>query len=798
MKKETCTIRNYARRAAMTLLLVLMTAATARAELASHIDYCEGAPGCVFITGWVYDQSLKHWQTGAEIEVSAFLCKSPNDDGWDARSGDVEYVVRDDVNTAFGLSGKHGFRMSVEVPPDLFEQLTEMPLYVKIYATVNNGNGYEDILLNSPYTEVTVTMPTTLTTTSTYNYDDKTWTLYSGFTATGATGFEDSYGNIVDGNLRTGCGAVEQDPIIEFCSSVPIILKGYNYTNPNNFDFLHYCYPVELTLKAKAFPTDEWTELFNGKGLPDVTNGTVTYYCNNAGDAKYRYFQVIVDGRSSRNVYLSEFSLFSYYYNYLPARAATCTETGISQDCYLRSDGRYFADDLGVTELNEADVVLPMVPHTGVHHAATDTHIEYWQCSMCGRYFSDADCTTQITEESIKIYRTITIDGSMSGFISSDINRALTGTTVTLTLSHLVDAATLQVNSGAVATSDIGNRHYTFTVPAADVTVTATLLPTYAITLPEHTQLLSASLAADGSGKYIAGTVITFKFMDAYAALVSEVKNGETGLTPDEGGVYTVTMEDADVIVTAKFDAVLADGTAYTHTSDAVVPSATYTKTLSAERVGKFQAWFVPFDYTLTAEDLEHFAFYKINMIANAPNPDVEASDEMWVFLKKMGAGTVLHANMPYVYKPLEAVTDYAFTTTNATLKAKNTDVLIMMMTAEDTYTVYGTYENTSPSADDPFYYVSIYGKISLGNNEQVTVGPYRWIIRKTSKFGDTTTYAPQMRFFDEDGNTTGITTMNDTNGTNGAWYTMDGRRLSGKPTKRGIYIVNGKKTVIK
>jgi len=33
---------------------------------------------------------------------------------------------------------------------------------------------------------------------------------------------------------------------------------------------------------------------------------------------------------------------------------------------------------------------------------------------------------------------------------------------------------------------------------------------------------------------------------------------------------------------------------------------------------------------------------------------------------------------------------------------------------------------------------------------------------------------------------------------TNSAWYTLDGRRLDGKPTHRGIYINNGKKTVIK
>jgi hypothetical protein len=29
-------------------------------------------------------------------------------------------------------------------------------------------------------------------------------------------------------------------------------------------------------------------------------------------------------------------------------------------------------------------------------------------------------------------------------------------------------------------------------------------------------------------------------------------------------------------------------------------------------------------------------------------------------------------------------------------------------------------------------------------------------------------------------------------------WCTLDGRRLSGKPTHRGVYIHNGKKVVIK
>jgi hypothetical protein len=32
----------------------------------------------------------------------------------------------------------------------------------------------------------------------------------------------------------------------------------------------------------------------------------------------------------------------------------------------------------------------------------------------------------------------------------------------------------------------------------------------------------------------------------------------------------------------------------------------------------------------------------------------------------------------------------------------------------------------------------------------------------------------------------------------NDDWYSLDGRKLDGKPTARGIYINNGKKVVIK
>ena len=49
------------------------------------------------------------------------------------------------------------------------------------------------------------------------------------------------------------------------------------------------------------------------------------------------------------------------------------------------------------------------------------------------------------------------------------------------------------------------------------------------------------------------------------------------------------------------------------------------------------------------------------------------------------------------------------------------------------------------------------------------------------------------------DGETAEIRTTNYTNSTNSEeWFTLDGRRLSAAPTAKGLYIINGKKTVIK
>ena len=62
------------------------------------------------------------------------------------------------------------------------------------------------------------------------------------------------------------------------------------------------------------------------------------------------------------------------------------------------------------------------------------------------------------------------------------------------------------------------------------------------------------------------------------------------------------------------------------------------------------------------------------------------------------------------------------------------------------------------------------------------------------------TTGAPGFLGFDE--NTTGVVPIDNGQLTidnwAGAWFSLDGRKLQGKPTEKGLYIVNGRKVVIK
>ena len=64
---------------------------------------------------------------------------------------------------------------------------------------------------------------------------------------------------------------------------------------------------------------------------------------------------------------------------------------------------------------------------------------------------------------------------------------------------------------------------------------------------------------------------------------------------------------------------------------------------------------------------------------------------------------------------------------------------------------------------------------------------------------GEARALAPRAFHMSFDDDATGITiVLSDEPTTDSGTYTLDGRRIEGQPTQKGVYIVNGKKTIIK
>ena len=83
----------------------------------------------------------------------------------------------------------------------------------------------------------------------------------------------------------------------------------------------------------------------------------------------------------------------------------TCTTDGNVEywDCSVC--GKNFSDENGTNEID--DIVDPATGHTLTHHEAVKAaltengNIEYWECELCGKYYSDEECTHEITDVTV-------------------------------------------------------------------------------------------------------------------------------------------------------------------------------------------------------------------------------------------------------------------------------------------------------------------------------------------------------------------------------------------------------------
>lgn len=390
-------------------------------------------------------------------------------------------------------------------------------------------------------------------------------------------------------------------------------------------------------------------------------------------------------------------------------------------------------------------------------------------------------------------------------------NLTLDGMTLTLNNSSYSSAYTLSNNNGNVVIDNTTiNANpaggFAFDVcryasyPSVNVTVTGTSVINGDVEI-----YASGSDAKDGFSLTLEdGTITGDIVIDATAAAAMEATPAVATVTKADAfsqdapeGYEWTDNGDGTSTLAAITSYTITDGQAYTFSKDIEGVTATYVRSFASNRVNKYQGWFVPFDYTITAADLEKFRFFQINMIAHtAKEGETEDASKLWVHLIKMSEGDVLKANKPYVFTPLEEMTDHEFTSTDATLKAVTTDAVADCSTLTEKFDFYGVYTSANmTSVGSEFYYMNINGEISRATKATTTVGANRWIFTVTSKEGDKTsvTYSPTFNFVvdGDDDDVTVVSSATDAAVAEGdivGYYTLNGQKVS-EPGK-GVYVV--------
>lgn len=337
--------------------------------------------------------------------------------------------------------------------------------------------------------------------------------------------------------------------------------------------------------------------------------------------------------------------------------------------------------------------------------------------------------------------------------------------------------------------------------------------PYFTFTVPQQTVTYNAN---GGSGapsaqskNYNASLTLssTVPTRDGYTFDGWNTKDDGSGTAYAAGATYTA---NADVTLYAQWTqntATLTDGEGITALSTwaGKTCTVTYTRSFTADKPSTVC---LPFAYAPKTGE----TFYTFSGITKSGSDYVATMTE--------AASSPLTANTPYLFIPTGNA-DFsgtytipaeltAGTTTNGDWTFKGTYSTIEWTTAPTTPTYGFSAQDTNDGiTQGQFVKVGTYVRIKpmrayleyTGSDSQFANA--RALTRAAATDEDETLPETiKVRLIGADGTVTAIGTLHTRTGEvsfdSEAWYTLDGKRLAGQPTQKGIYVNNGKKVVIK
>ena len=321
-----------------------------------------------------------------------------------------------------------------------------------------------------------------------------------------------------------------------------------------------------------------------------------------------------------------------------------------------------------------------------------------------------------------------------------------------------------------------------FAMPAFDATAEYELVRDMGYKVAFSGVPTRARLAKDGDGKFHFADGLTFQLLDNIDAANPKDITSAEGITFMVGEVEAVDFEGSTFYQLNKATLVpLADFLADAHLGNyaicAVASTGEYDGSFTSGMITLFQG------YEVEVAAKEFITYYK-----DEPLYVEDEAAELYTIESVNGDQAVLSdrsdampSNTPMlVYN-----------------KSNETKVILLIPCAEPDMAItvapefQGTLNGTTIAAStEGQTNYAFNGKAFVFVKNAIEVGPNKaWLSVSNSN-------ARAINLvFDE---TTKIANTNITNLTNGDWYDLNGRKLNGMPTKKGIYVKNGKKVVVK
>ena len=371
-----------------------------------------------------------------------------------------------------------------------------------------------------------------------------------------------------------------------------------------------------------------------------------------------------------------------------------------------------------------------------------------------------------------------------------------------------------------------------FTMPDDDVTVTVGFMKDpYGITPTNNVTVaigdyVSPTITNSGTGGSASASQSTHVPLETEVTLTATpdylngyqfygwvVSPSDTHIAEPWSPTTTMRMPNSNVTVTAVFwkpDVItLSEGEGFNSSmaSGFAGKTAQFSRTFSS---GVCSTICLPFGQTPSSS---LGAFYEFSGVSRGTSP--------WTVT--MTQVTTLEAGKPYLFAPATDDNINFTGTMSGSSSATPGTTSAADATTDGTWSFNGTYATVEWASDPGNIYGYSSGQAygSSGDNRaagefiRVKTGgirPFRayleytpptsarTVTRSGENDGDALPETMTVRLIGLDGQTTGFGTINTRTGeiTFDGWYTLDGHRLSGQPSQKGIYIHNGSKVAIK